>query len=41
MDDVPELVEMKKRANTRTLKEMTLLLRYASVSYCAGSRCVS
>lgn len=30
MDDEPELVDMKKRANTRTLKEMTLLLRSGS-----------
>eukprot|EP00262_Sarcandra_glabra_P000876 TRINITY_DN1091_c0_g1_i1.p1 TRINITY_DN1091_c0_g1~~TRINITY_DN1091_c0_g1_i1.p1 ORF type:complete len:454 (-),score=86.48 TRINITY_DN1091_c0_g1_i1:389-1750(-) len=27
MHDIPELVEMKKRANTRSLKEMALLLR--------------
>jgi len=27
MDDVPELVDMKRRANTRSLKEMALLLR--------------
>ncbi|CAL9091274.1 unnamed protein product [Musa textilis] len=30
MHDVPELVEMKKRANTRSLKEMALLLRSGS-----------
>ncbi|KAJ7544623.1 hypothetical protein O6H91_09G086200 [Diphasiastrum complanatum] len=30
IEDEPELVEMKRRANTRTLKEMTLLLRKAS-----------
>ncbi|KAG9154657.1 hypothetical protein Leryth_021149 [Lithospermum erythrorhizon] len=30
MNDVPELVEMKKRANTRSLKEMALLLRGGS-----------
>lgn len=30
MDDVPELAEEKRRANTRTLKEMTLLLRTGS-----------
>lgn len=27
MDDDPKLVEMKKRANTRSLKEMAKLLR--------------
>lgn len=26
--DVPELADMKQRANTRTLKEMTALLKY-------------
>ncbi|NP_001290538.1 glycerol-3-phosphate acyltransferase, chloroplastic [Elaeis guineensis] len=30
MDDVPELIEMKRRANTRSLKEMALLLRGGS-----------
>ncbi|KAG9453010.1 hypothetical protein H6P81_005914 [Aristolochia fimbriata] len=30
MYDIPELVEMKKRANTRSLKEMALLLRSGS-----------
>ncbi|XP_064952033.1 glycerol-3-phosphate acyltransferase, chloroplastic-like isoform X6 [Musa acuminata AAA Group] len=30
MHDVPELVEMKRRANTRSLKEMALLLRGGS-----------
>ncbi|KAJ0620522.1 putative glycerol-3-phosphate 1-O-acyltransferase [Helianthus annuus] len=28
MNDVPELADMKRRANTRSLKEMALLLRY-------------
>jgi hypothetical protein len=28
MDDVPELVEMKRKSNTRSLKEMALRLRY-------------
>ena len=28
MNDFPELIEMKRRANTRSLKEMALLLRY-------------
>lgn len=28
MNDVPELAEMKRKANTRSLKEMALLLRY-------------
>ncbi|RVW69750.1 Glycerol-3-phosphate acyltransferase, chloroplastic [Vitis vinifera] len=32
MNDVPELAEMKRRANTRSLKEMALLLREAEVS---------
>lgn len=32
MYDVPELVEMKKKANTRSLKEMALLLRYLCLS---------
>lgn len=32
MDDVPELTEMKRRANTRSLKDMALLLRYAVVT---------
>lgn len=27
MNDDPELVDMKKRANTKSLKEMALLLR--------------
>ncbi|XXG75560.1 hypothetical protein AAC387_Pa08g0105 [Persea americana] len=27
MNDIPELIEMKRRANTRSLKEMALLLR--------------
>lgn len=31
MLDVPELIEMKRKANTRSLKEMALLLRYVSV----------
>lgn len=26
--DVPELIEMKRKSNTRSLKEMALLLRY-------------
>uniref|UniRef100_A0A6V7QY65 Glycerol-3-phosphate acyltransferase, chloroplastic n=1 Tax=Ananas comosus var. bracteatus TaxID=296719 RepID=A0A6V7QY65_ANACO len=30
MDDVPELTEMKRRANTRSLKDMALLLRGGS-----------
>ncbi|KAF9625132.1 hypothetical protein IFM89_019221 [Coptis chinensis] len=30
MNDVPELAEMKRRANTRSLKEMALLLRSGS-----------
>lgn len=30
MNDIPELVEMKRRANTRSLKEMALLLRRGS-----------
>lgn len=30
MHDVPELVDMKRRANTRSLKEMALLLRRGS-----------
>ncbi|CAL9052977.1 unnamed protein product [Musa banksii] len=30
MHDIPELVEMKRRANTRSLKEMALLLRRGS-----------
>ncbi|KAL3500006.1 hypothetical protein ACH5RR_039099 [Cinchona calisaya] len=30
MNDVPELVEMKRRANTKSLKEMALLLRGGS-----------
>nr|XP_043627898.1 glycerol-3-phosphate acyltransferase, chloroplastic [Erigeron canadensis] len=30
MNDVPELADMKRRANTRTLKEMALLLRGGS-----------
>ncbi|CBI33823.3 hypothetical protein VitviT2T_002512 [Vitis vinifera] len=30
MNDVPELAEMKRRANTRSLKEMALLLRAGS-----------
>jgi glycerol-3-phosphate O-acyltransferase len=30
MNDFPELIEMKRRANTRSLKEMALLLRYSS-----------
>lgn len=33
MNDDPELVEMKQRANTRSLKEMALLLRYISTPY--------
>lgn len=28
MNDVPELAEMKRKANTRSLKEMAMLLRY-------------
>lgn len=32
MHDTPELVEMKRKANTRSLKEMALLLRYAVFS---------
>lgn len=28
MNDVPELAEIKRKANTRSLKEMALLLRY-------------
>lgn len=32
MYDVPELVEIKKKANTRSLKEMALLLRYLCLS---------
>jgi hypothetical protein len=31
MNDFPELVDMKRRANTRSLKEMALLLRYSSL----------
>ena len=31
MNDVPELAEMKRMANRRTLKEMVLLLRYLLV----------
>ncbi|MFS7888446.1 putative glycerol-3-phosphate 1-O-acyltransferase [Helianthus anomalus] len=31
MNDVPELAEMKRRANTRSLKEMALLLRYHAI----------
>lgn len=34
MNDIPELVEMKKRANNRSLKEMALLLRYVWLSFC-------
>ncbi|KAM0048573.1 putative glycerol-3-phosphate 1-O-acyltransferase [Helianthus debilis subsp. tardiflorus] len=30
MNNVPELAEMKRRANTRSLKEMALLLRGGS-----------
>jgi glycerol-3-phosphate O-acyltransferase len=28
MNDYPELIEMKRKSNTRSLKEMALLLRY-------------
>lgn len=34
MNDVPELTEMKRKANTRSLKEMALLLRYLSCFVC-------
>ena len=33
MNDDPELVDMKRRANTRSLKEMALLLRYSIPFY--------
>jgi hypothetical protein len=32
MNDYPELIEMKRRSNTRSLKEMALLLRYYSLT---------
>ena len=31
MNDDPELVEMKRRANTKSLKDMALLLRYTGL----------
>ncbi|XXG75562.1 hypothetical protein AAC387_Pa08g0105 [Persea americana] len=31
MNDIPELIEMKRRANTRSLKEMALLLRHSLI----------
>ncbi|KAK1385911.1 thaumatin-like protein 1b [Heracleum sosnowskyi] len=34
MNDDPELVDMKKRANTRSLKEMAMLLRYKKMEAC-------
>lgn len=36
MNDAPELAEEKRRANTRTLKEMALLLRYVC-AFCTTS----
>lgn len=33
MNDVPELVEMKRRANMKSLKEMALLVRYIRLLY--------
>lgn len=36
MNDVPELAEMKKRANTRSLKEMARLLRYSMYTFSLG-----
>ena len=39
--DVPELAEMKKRANTRSLKEMVMLLRYRYHCYSSIDVCVA